>query len=127
MLGYPRAGGSHGKQDGSRALHRDDDARALPVVPPGRIGRPCSSAGGRGRRSGEGQGKEWRAPRRRASIARAQRVAPPCVLNGRQARSAPPLVGRGWGGTRLAPQQRPPPRRFAPTLPTRGRVKTEFA
>src|SRR5262249_7165753 len=40
-----------------------------------------------------------------------------------QARSR---LGRGWGGGVL---QRitalPPPRRFAPTLPTRGRAKTE--
>src|SRR5262249_35135761 len=61
-------------------------------------------------------------------------------------RSAPlPLVGRGWGWGSLLwrevrASQRPPPRRSAaklaqaaqaclraPTLPTRGRVRTEFA
>src|SRR5262249_60276258 len=34
--------------------------------------------------------------------------------------------GRGWG-VRPRLTARPPPRRFAPTLPTRGRVETELA
>src|SRR5262249_19141563 len=39
-----------------------------------------------------------------------------------------PLVGRGWGwGVHQRTTARHPPRRCAPTLPTRGRVKTEFA
>src|SRR5258708_3617835 len=46
-----------------------------------------------------------------------------------QARSR---LGRGWGWGSLLwrearASQRPPPRRFAPTLPTKGEGKTEFA
>src|SRR5262245_51353254 len=41
---------------------------------------------------------------------------------------SPPPFGEGLGvGVRQRIAARPPPRRFAPTLPTRGRVKSEFA
>src|SRR5215467_5628858 len=46
---------------------------------------------------------------------------------------SPPACGEGLGvwvavaGPNRVHQLRPPPRRFAPTLATRGRVKTEFA
>src|SRR5262249_40664457 len=38
-----------------------------------------------------------------------------------------PLWGGAGGGGPSAIAARPPPRRFAPTLPTRGRVRTELA
>src|SRR5262245_8339527 len=58
-----------------------------------------------------------------------------CLLHNNAAHSvcSPPsrgeglAVGVGVAGPSRVHQPRPPPRRFAPTLPTRGRVKTEFA
>src|SRR6266511_1329391 len=75
-LGVRQLGGSHGKQHASRPLRRYIDARALPHVPEGRIGRPGLSAGGRGRRGSEGEGNQRLDARRRSFAASAKRLAP---------------------------------------------------
>src|SRR5262249_1832495 len=65
-------GENHGKQDARRSLRRHDDARALPHVPQGRIGRPGVSAGGRRCRGNEGEAGRSGARRRSAE----RRLAP---------------------------------------------------
>src|SRR5262249_28128015 len=66
-------GENHGKQDARRPVRRHDDARALPYVPQGRIGRPGVSAGGRRCRGNE---SEARFDAKHRSVERAGRLAP---------------------------------------------------